>query len=95
MVVDLRRTTMTGADVEQRALLAGLSVNKNAVPGDPRPPMVTSGLRLGTPAVTTRGMKQREMEVLADVVVGIVQGKDPASLRPVVQELCNRFPLPE
>ena len=95
VVVDLRRTTMTGADVEQRALLAGLSVNKNAVPGDPRPPMVTSGLRLGTPAVTTRGMKQREMEVLADVVVGIVQGKDPASLRPVVQELCTRFPLPE
>jgi glycine hydroxymethyltransferase len=95
VVVDLRRTPMTGADVEQRCLLAGLSVNKNAVPGDPRPPMVTSGLRLGTPAVTTRGMKLREIEALADVVVGIVQGKDAATFRGAILDLCQRFPLPE
>jgi glycine hydroxymethyltransferase len=94
VLVDLRQTDATGAQVEERALAAGLSVNKNAIPGDPRPPLVTSGLRLGTAAITTRGLGKNEMRTLADVIVGIVRGQDPERFRPVVHGLCEAFPLP-
>jgi glycine hydroxymethyltransferase len=93
VMVDLRKTDVTGADAEARALAAGLSVNKNAVPGDPRPPMVTSGLRLGTAAVTTRGFGKAEIARIAGVIVGLVRGEDPAKSQVVVRELCARFPL--
>jgi len=94
VLVDLRKTDVTGAQVEERALAAGLSVNKNAIPGDPRPPMVTSGLRLGTAAVTTRGFGKEQIAAVADVVVGLVRGGDPERFRPTVQGLCEAFPLP-
>jgi glycine hydroxymethyltransferase len=94
VLVDLRATDATGAHVEERALAAGLSVNKNAIPGDPRPPLVTSGLRLGTAAVTTRGLGTAEMHTLADAIVGIVRGEDPERFRRPVQDLCEAFPLP-
>jgi glycine hydroxymethyltransferase len=94
VLVDLRRTDVTGAHVEERALAAGLSVNKNAVPGDPRPPLVTSGLRLGTAAVTTRGVGKQQIATIAEVIVGLVRGQDPDRFRPIVQELCEAFPLP-
>jgi glycine hydroxymethyltransferase len=71
-----------------------LAVNKNAVPGDPRPPMVTSGLRLGTAAATSRGMGHTEMAAIADVIVGLVRGKDPAGFKSTVLGLCEAFPLP-
>jgi glycine hydroxymethyltransferase len=93
VMVDLRKTDVTGADAEARALAVGLSVNKNAVPGDPRPPMVTSGLRLGTAAVTTRGFGKAEVAQIAAVIVGLVRGEDPAKSQAVVRELCARFPL--
>jgi len=94
VLVDLRRTDVTGAAVEERALAAGLSVNKNAIPGDPRPPMVTSGLRLGTAAVTTRGFGRDQIQSIADVITGLVRGADPERFRPTVQGLCEAFPLP-
>ena len=94
VLVDLQGTDMTGADVEERSLVAGLAVNKNAVPNDPRPPMVTSGLRLGTSAVTTRGFGEAEIEAAADVVIGLVRGEDPESFRSVVQGLCEAHPIP-
>jgi glycine hydroxymethyltransferase len=94
VLVDLRKTDMTGADVEQRALHAGLSVNKNAVPGDPRPPMVTSGLRLGTAAATTRGMQEEQMRQIAEVIGALIRGTDPISLRGQITELCSAFQLP-
>jgi glycine hydroxymethyltransferase len=94
VLVDLRRTDVTGAEVEERALAAGLSVNKNAIPGDPRPPMVTSGLRLGTPAVTTRGFGAEQIGMVADVIAGLVQRQDPDRFRKVVMGLCEGFPLP-
>jgi len=94
VLVDLRKTDVTGAQVEERALAAGLSVNKNAVPGDPRPPLVTSGLRLGTAAVTTRGFGAEQIRTLADVIVGLVRGQDVERFRPTVHELCEAFPLP-
>ncbi|MFK7739751.1 MAG: serine hydroxymethyltransferase [Planctomycetota bacterium] len=94
VLVDLRGTDVTGADVEERALAAGLAVNKNAVPNDPLPPMVTSGLRLGTPAVTTRGFDTAGIDQLADIVVGLVRGEDPERYRAVVTSLCEAHPLP-
>jgi glycine hydroxymethyltransferase len=94
VLVDLRKADVTGAQIEERALAAGLSVNKNAVPGDPRPPMVTSGLRLGTPAITTRGLGRDEIKTIADVIVGLVRGGDPDRFRPTIQGLCEEFPLP-
>jgi glycine hydroxymethyltransferase len=94
VLVDLRRTSVTGAQVEERALLAGLAVNKNAVPGDPQPPMVTSGLRVGTAAATSRGMGREEMQRVGDVIAGLVRGDDPDRHRAAVRELCEGFPLP-
>ena len=94
VLVDLRKTDVTGAQVEERALAAGLSVNKNAIPGDLRPPMVTSGLRLGTAAVTTRGFGRDQVKTIADVIGGLVRGQDPERFRPIVQGLCEAFPLP-
>jgi glycine hydroxymethyltransferase len=94
VLVDLRSTDVTGAAIEERALVAGLSVNKNAVPDDPRPPMVTSGLRLGTAAVTTRGFGTAEIQTVGDIVIGLVRGENPESYRAAVQELCEAFPLP-
>ena len=94
VLVDLRKTDVTGAMVEERALAAGLSVNKNAIPGDPRPPMVTSGLRLGTAAVTTRGFGRDQIATVADVITGLVRGGDPERFRGTIQGLCEAFPLP-
>jgi glycine hydroxymethyltransferase len=94
VLVDLRKVDITGAAVEERALAAGLAVNKNAVPGDPRPPMVTSGLRLGTAATTTRGFGREEIAAIAGIIDGLVRGNDPERFRPAVQALCERFPLP-
>jgi glycine hydroxymethyltransferase len=94
VVVDLRSTAMTGQDVETRARAAGIVVNKNVVPNDPRPPRQTSGIRVGTPAATSRGMGKPEMETLAAILADLVAGKDPASFTKQVQELCARFPLP-
>jgi len=94
VLVDLRKIDVTGAQVEERALAVGLSVNKNAVPGDPRPPMVTSGLRLGTAAVTTRGFGKPQIREIAEVIVGLVRGHDPDRYRPIVRGLCEAFPLP-
>ncbi|MEC7585048.1 MAG: serine hydroxymethyltransferase [Planctomycetota bacterium] len=94
VLVDLRSTDVTGAEIEERALMAGLAVNKNAVPGDPRPPMVTSGLRLGTAAATTRGMGTNEMAEIAHVIAALVRGEDPAKSRPTISALCESFTLP-
>ena len=94
VVIDLRETDMTGADAEERCLAAGLAVNKNAIPGDPRPPRVTSGLRLGTAAATTRGMGADEMRTLAGIVADVVGGTPPEQLASRVADLTGAHPLP-
>src|SRR5947207_11579782 len=68
MLVDLRtrNADFTGADAEKALELAGIITNKNAILNDPRPPKITSGLRLGTPAVTTRGLKEKDLETVAE-----------------------------
>lgn len=105
MLVDLRRKSehLTGADAETWLESAGIICNKNGVPQDPRPPKFASGIRLGTPALTTRGMGEAEMTLIADLIDRVLsaglRGHDElaiaaASVREQVRHLCHRFPLP-
>ncbi len=88
---------ITGRDADAALGRANITVNKNAVPNDPRPPAITSGLRLGTPASTTRGFKQAEIEQVADLLADILEAEGAQSaierVRPQVLELCRRFPV--
>ena len=96
MLVDLRAKSLTGKEAEQLLDRAGITVNKNTIPGDPQSPFVTSGIRLGTPAVTTRGFKEPEFGVVAELIDTALTGKDDATLARVrarVRELADAFPL--
>ncbi len=97
ILVDLRPKGITGRDAEQLLDRVSITVNKNAIPNDPEKPMVTSGIRIGTPAVTTRGMKEAEMVQIADLIDrAITHRNDEAALeriRAEVHELTARFPL--
>jgi glycine hydroxymethyltransferase len=88
---------ITGKEADAALGKANITVNKNAVPNDPRPPMITSGLRLGSPASTTRGFKEREIEQVADFITEIIdaEGSEAAieTVRPQVLDLCGRFPV--
>ncbi len=100
MLVDLRTrdAELTGADAEQWLERAGIITNKNGVPQDPRPPRVTSGLRLGTPALTTRGLGESDMEMVAEFIDRVLAGKGDdgvcAQVREEVRQVCARFPTP-
>jgi glycine hydroxymethyltransferase len=97
MMLDLRGSELTGKVAEQTLDQARITVNKNTVPFDPRSPMVTSGVRIGTPAVTSRGMKEPEMASIADLVArALSRVGDEAALRSIgedVAALCARFPI--
>ena len=88
---------ITGKDADAALGKAYITVNKNAVPNDPRPPMVTSGIRIGTPAATTRGFKEREFEQIADWIADVLDanGSDAAieKTRAAVCDLCRRYPV--
>jgi glycine hydroxymethyltransferase len=96
-LMSLADRNITGKDADAALGRANITVNKNAVPNDPRPPMVTSGLRIGTPASTTRGFKEAEIEQVADFIVEVLdaEGSEAAieRVRPKVVELCRRFPV--
>ena len=100
MLVDLRarNAQFTGADAERALEAAGIISNKNAIYNDPRPPKVTSGLRLGTPAVTTRGLKESDLETVADFIDRALMSKDDAAalakIKQEVADFCRRFPMP-
>jgi glycine hydroxymethyltransferase len=100
MLVDLRTKSddLTGADAEVWLEAAGLITNKNGVPNDTRPPRVTSGLRLGTPAVTTRGFGEAEMKQIAGWIDRVLDaaGDEGATgeVRGEVRDLCAKFPMP-
>jgi glycine hydroxymethyltransferase len=100
MLVDLRarNADFTGAEAEKALETAGIITNKNAILNDPRPPKVTSGLRLGTPALTTRGLKERDMETVAEFIDRALAGKGDSSvlskIRGEVAEFCQQFPMP-
>lgn len=97
MLVDLRGTELSGKVAQETLDQANITVNKNGVPFDPRPPFVTSGIRIGTPAVTTRGMHEPEMRQIADLIGRALDAVgDAAALRRIggeVRELCARFPI--
>ena len=97
MLVDLRNKNITGKAAEKALDAAGITVNKNTVPKETQSPFVTSGIRIGTPAVTTRGMKEPEMEIIAGLIDRIVKSPEDASVakkvREEVRDLTRRFPL--
>ena len=96
MLVDLRNKGITGKDAETALDASGITVNKNTVPFDDKPPMVTSGIRIGTPVVTTRGMKEKEMDKITGYIDRVLTniGKEEVytEVKGQVEELCNRFP---
>jgi glycine hydroxymethyltransferase len=100
MLVDLRPRSaeLTGADAANALEAAGIIANKNGIPNDPRPPKFTSGVRLGTPAVTTRGLKEADMETVADFIDRAMMNKDNADalakIRAEVAAFAARFPMP-
>jgi glycine hydroxymethyltransferase len=97
MLVDLTSKGITGKDAEAALDKAGITVNKNAIPYDERPPAVTSGIRLGTPCITTRGMGKTEMVEIADLISEVINNsKEPEAIRANaerVRTLCDRFPI--
>jgi len=97
ILVDLRNKNITGREMENILDQVGISVNKNAVPDDPESPIITSGIRLGTPAVTSRGMKEAEMALIADLInAALVGRRDPGTMTQIkkkVKDLCESFPL--
>jgi glycine hydroxymethyltransferase len=101
MLVDMIKQEITGQAAEDALGRANITVNKNAVPNDPRPPRVTSGLRIGTPAITTRGFKEAETTRLTGWIADVLDGLDnPAQLDSVIDrvrgevlELCQRYPV--
>src|SRR5687768_15948361 len=100
MLVDLRpiSTDLTGLEVAQTLEKAGIIANHNGVPNDPRPPRQTSGIRLGTPALTTRGLKEGDIAIVADFIDRAVRAKGDesalAGIRGEVAEMCKKFPMP-
>jgi len=96
ILVDLRESEFTGKDAEDRLHEVGITVNKNAVPFDPRPPAVTSGVRIGTPALATRGFGDAEFAEVADVIAEALKpGAEIPALRARVARLADAFPLYE
>ncbi|MDQ2052679.1 serine hydroxymethyltransferase [Natronolimnohabitans sp. A-GB9] len=101
LLVDLRDShpELTGKEAEAALSDVGIIVNKNTVPGETRSPMVTSGIRVGTPAITTRGLEQAEMELIADLIVDVLDDPDDAAVADrvssQVDELCESFPIYE
>ena len=96
MLVDLRPKQVTGKEAQELLDRASITVNKNTIPGDPQKAFVTSGIRLGTPAVTTRGFREAEIETVADLIDTVLTRKDDATIARVrarVRELTDRFPL--
>jgi len=97
LLVDLRPKRLTGKVAETALEKAGITVNKNAIPFDPEKPAVTSGIRIGTPAVTTRGMQEEEMRLIGQLIAEVLEDvTDEARQRRVrdkVRELCQQFPL--
>ncbi len=94
VLLDLRKTDTNGKELEEALEAVGVTANKNMVPGDPEPPTITSGVRLGTPAMTTRGMGEGEMREISDIIVRAARG-DTEGLRDRVATLTEAFPLYE
>ena len=97
MLIDLRNKGITGKELEERLDDIGITVNKNSIPFDPEKPTITSGIRIGTPAVTTRGFKEGEMKEIAKLINMTVENyeKKKEEIRKEVAEICAKYPLYE
>ena len=97
MLVDVFSRGLTGKVAEAALGKAAITVNKNAIPFDQNPPMVASGVRIGTPAVTSRGMREPEMDLVAELIGRVLASPDDeaalATVRSEVEALCRKFPL--
>jgi glycine hydroxymethyltransferase len=95
ILIDLRNKGVLGVEAQNRLEKAGITVNKNSIPFDPNPPMIPSGLRMGTPAITTRGMKEGEMRKIASWInEAIADENSCVRIKEEVRKLCSKFPLP-
>jgi glycine hydroxymethyltransferase len=96
-LLDVTKAGLTGKVAEKALDAAHITVNKNAIPYDPNPPLVASGVRIGTPALTTRGMKEPEMEIVGDFIAEVLHAPEEpqvhAGVRQKIRDLCERFPL--
>jgi len=97
ILVDLRNKNITGKDAENLLGEVKITVNKNAIPFDPQSPFITSGIRIGTPAVTTRGFEEQDMVEIADIIYGVIENRNESldSYRSRVESLCKSHPLYE
>ena len=95
MLLDLRKMNMSGQELEDRLDRVHITVNKNSIPGDTRPASETSGVRIGTPAMTTRGMKEEQMKIIGDMILKAIFDFDMSrgEILSTVDELCTQFPL--
>ena len=95
ILVDLNNKDVTGKEVENLLDTIGVTVNKNTVPNETRSPFVTSGIRIGTAAVTTRGFEEEDMKVIAEIIDEAIQNRegDLSTLREKVEALCDKHPL--
>lgn len=97
MLVDVRNKNLTGKDAQEALDLSGITVNKNSVPFDDKSPLITSGIRIGTPALTTRGMKEKEMELVGDLIDEVLKNIGSVGVykdvEQKVKQLCEKFPL--
>ena len=94
MLVDLTEKNVSGKELEKRLDDAHITCNKNTIPNDPRSPFVTSGVRLGTPAVTTRGMKEEDMDKIAEIIALVIEGEENVeAARKMTAELTEKYPL--
>lgn len=95
MLIDVKSKGLTGKEAEKMLDEANVTANKNTIPFETEKPFVTSGVRIGTPAVTTRGMKEDDMKAIADIFKVVLVDKDQAKAKAMVKELTDRFPLYE
>ena len=97
VLLDLRGSGVTGKEGESALAAAGITTNKNAIPFDPLPPSVASGIRIGTPGITTRGMKEAEIQHIGDLISKVLLNYNDQSLlescKKEVNDLCRKFPI--
>jgi serine hydroxymethyltransferase (EC 2.1.2.1) len=96
VLVDLRNLNITGKDAEKLLEEVGITVNKNTIPFDPQKPTITSGIRIGTPILTTRGMKEEELKIVGKIIAKVLKNPDDKTkiwAKGLVRELCEQFPF--
>ena len=95
MLVDLRNMDISGKELQNRCDSVYITLNKNTVPNDPRSPFVTSGVRIGTPAVTTRGLKEADMKKIAELIYLTATDYDAKAdyIRSEVTKICDQYPI--